>query len=51
MLSELINDDKDGIKTRGGQEFLDEGHGNGIPWMFQNWELLKESIRVMSLRL
>ena len=39
FLRKPINDNKDGIITRGGQEFLDEVHRNGIPQMFQNWEL------------
>ena len=51
LLGELIDDNKDGIKTRGGQELLNEVHGDGIPWVFQDWELLKESTEVMSLRL
>ena len=48
LLGEPIYDNKDGIETRGGWEFLNEVHGNGIPRMFWDWELLKESIGAMS---
>ena len=50
LLGQPINDNKDGIKTRGGQEFLNEVHRNGISWMSWDWELLKKFIGV-SLRL
>ena len=50
LLGEPIDDDENCIKTRGGQEFLNEVYRNGLPWIFWNWELLKELMGVMSLR-
>ena len=51
LLGESINDDKDGVKTRGQGEFLNEVHGDGIPQVCWDWELLQESIGAVSLRL
>ena len=51
LLGEPIIDNKDDIETRGGWKFLNEVHRNGIPQTFQDWELLKEPIGAMSLRL
>ena len=39
------------LKPEDGGEFINEVHGDGIPWVFWDWELLQESIGAMSLRL
>jgi hypothetical protein len=48
LLGESIYDYKDRSVAMGGWELLDKVHGDGVPWLLRDWELLKESVRMMS---
>jgi hypothetical protein len=45
----VVNDNKDGVVIRGSGELLNEVHGDGIPWLPWNRELLEKSIWLMTL--
>ena len=40
----MIDDDKDGCISIGGQKLLDKVNADGVPWMLWNWKRLKESV-------
>ena len=45
----MIHDDQDGVKARAWRKFLNEVHGDGVPGLFQDWELLQKSIGLVTL--
>ena len=51
LFGRAINDDKDGVVTVRVGEFLNEIHGDRIPWSFRDRKGLQKTIRAMSRRL
>ena len=47
----MVNNDKDSGVSSGLRQVFDEVHGNRMPGTFWNWELFKESVWFMPLRL
>ena len=45
----MIHNDQDGVESREQRKFLDEVHRDGVPGLFQNWELLQDSIGLVML--
>ena len=48
LLGETINDDKNGGEAGGGWELFDEVHGDGVPWLIGDRELLESSVGAMT---
>jgi hypothetical protein len=48
LLGELVYNNEDGGEAGGDGELFYEVHGDRIPWLVQDWELLDEPIRTMS---
>ena len=44
MLQYPIHNDQEGVEARGWRKFLDEVHGDEVPGLFWDWELLQESV-------
>ena len=51
LFQQSIHDDQDDVKAGGQRKFLDEVHGDGVPGLFWDWELLQESIGLVTLQL
>ena len=49
LLQQLIYDDQDNVQARGWRKFLNEVHGDGVPELFQDWELLQKSVGLVML--
>ena len=49
LFQQLIHNDQDGVKARGWGKFLYEVHGDGVPGLFWDQELLQESIGLVTL--
>ena len=48
LLGETINDDENGGEAGGGWELFDEVHGDGVPWLIRDGELLESSVGTMT---
>jgi hypothetical protein len=48
LLGESVYNNKNGGEAGGGRELFYEVHGDRIPWLVWDWELLDEPIRTMS---
>lgn len=48
LLGETINDDENGGEAGGGWELFDEVHGDGVPRLIRDRELLESSVGTMT---